>query len=393
MKPAHGLARIPFLSYGFRPFFFGGALWSACAMPLWIGLMTGKISFAESYGAAAWHAHEFLFGYVPPIMAGFLFTAIPNWTGRLPMRGGPLLSLYSLWLAGRAALLTVDQIGLLPAIIVDSLFLPVLAIIVLREIVAGRDRRNIKIAVLVAILAVANIFYHVEIFDTGVSAYGSRVATATIVGLIMLVGGRITPSFTRNWLAKRASGRLPVPFGRYDMIANAIGGLALFAWIMLPEARVTSTVLIAAAVLHAYRLYRWAGLPTWREPLVLILHIGYAFVPLGFVLTGASVLCPTAVPANAALHAWTAGAMGVMTLSVMTRATLGHTGRELTATAPTQTIYAFVILAAIARIAVPFFVAWSMPILTLAAVAWTASFAIYAAVYGPMLCRARIAAR
>lgn len=385
-----GLARIPWLSFGFRPFFLGGALWSACAMPLWIGLVMGRLSFAISNGAIAWHAHEFLFGYVGAIIAGFLLTAIPNWTGSLPVQGGPLLALFLLWAAGRAAMLFIDRIGFVPATIIDSLFLLVFAAVVLREIIAGRDRRNFKIALLVALFALVNVSFHVEVFVSGGAGYAMRAAIAIVIVLISLVGGRITPSFTHNWLAKRETRGLPRPFGHYDMIALAGGVVAAFLWVVLPQATATAWAAIVAGVLHAVRLARWAGARTWQEPLVLILHIGYAFVPLGFLVIGLSILAPLLVPTSSAIHAWTAGAMGVMTLAVMTRASLGHSGRALTASAATQAIYVAIVAAALARMVAPILGDWSMTVLDIAAAAWTAAFAGFVLVYGPMLIKAKL---
>jgi uncharacterized protein involved in response to NO len=376
---------VPVLSFGFRSFFFGGVLWAACAMPLWLALMTGHLTFATSYGAVAWHAHEFLFGYGGAIIAGFLLTAVPNWTGRLPVRGAPLLALFAVWLAGRAAMLAVDLIGLVPAIVVEIVFLPALAAVIVREIAAGRDRRNLKVGVIVAILAAANVLYHLEVLYAGAASYALRTAIAAIVCLIMLIGGRVTPSFTHNWLAKQDSERRPRPFNRYDGVSVAAGVLALALWIAGFDPRVTGVALVVAGLLHAVRLARWAGFSARREPLVLVLHAGYAFVPLGFVLVGVAVLWPSIVPANGALHAWTTGAIGVMTLAVMTRATLGHTGRALTASGATMAIYAAVIVAAVTRVAAPFLDAAAMTLLTIAAVAWTAAFAGFVAVYGPML--------
>jgi uncharacterized protein involved in response to NO len=387
-----GLARVPLLSFGFRPFFLGGSSWAALAMPLWLALFTGPQSFVVSYGAIAWHAHEFLFGYVAAIAAGFLLTAIPNWTGRLPVQGGALLGLFALWAAGRAAMLTIDWIGFIPAVTIDSLFLPLLAAAVLREIVAGRNWRNVKVAALVTILAAADILFHVEVLAFGAAAYALRAAIAVMIGLIMLIGGRITPSFTRNWLAKRGSDRLPVPFGRYDMVAVLGAVAALVLWVAFPEQWVTALALFAAGILHAVRLSRWAGLSSWREPLVLVLHAGYAFVPLGLVLVASSILWPVAVPATAALHSWTAGAMGLMTLAVMTRASLGHTGRALTASLGTQTIYVAVAFAALSRIVAPLLDNLSQALLIFSAFAWTAAFAGFVVLYGPMILKPRIAA-
>ena len=384
-------ARTAFLSYGFRPFFFGGALWAACAMPLWIALTMGYVKFAVSYGAVAWHAHEFLFGYVTAIIAGFLLTAVPNWTERPPVRGGTLLFLFALWVAGRIALLAIDWIGFLPAIMIDSLFLPALAAVVFREIIAAGDRRNVKVAIILLVLAIVNILFHFEVLLSGMAGYTLRTGLSAIIGLIILIGGRIIPSFTRNWLIKRTSSRLPASSSRYDIMAVSGGVLALVLWIAMPHASATAIALLAAGLLHSIRVSRWTGLSTWREPLVLILHVGYAFVPLGFMLVASAVLWPSIVPAGGALHAWTAGTIGVMTLAVMTRVSLGHSGRALTAKRSTQAIYIAIIFVAISRIAAPFLGNYSLAILTLAGAGWTLAFLGFVVVYGPILLRARIA--
>lgn len=384
-QAARGIAAIPLFSYGFRPFFLAGTLWAAVAMVLWIGAVSGSWTIAADYGPAAWHAHELLFGYVSAAMTGFLLTAIPNWTGRLPVRGGPLLSLLLLWLAGRAAMLASDWIGTLPAAAVDSLFLGALALVVVREIVAGRNWRNLKTVGLVSALALANIAFHVETILAGAPDYALRAGIALVVGLIMLIGGRIVPSFTRNWLAQRGARRLPVPFGRVDIGLMAIAALALVAWVIAPHGVVAGVLLLLAAAAQLFRLSRWAGLATWRQPLVFVLHCGYAFVPLGFLLAGIAALSPEALTPVDALHAWTAGAIALMTLSVMTRATLGHTGRALGAGAGTVAIYVAAGIAALARLAVPLLPELTMPLLDFAAVAWIAAFAGFVLIYGPML--------
>ncbi len=383
--PPEGIAAVPLFSYGFRPFFLAGALWAALAMALWIGAVTGQWTIAADYGPVAWHAHELLFGYVSAAVTGFLLTAIPNWTGRLPVRGGPLIALLVLWLAGRVALLASDRIGAVPAAVIDSLFLLALAFVVAREIVAGRNWRNLKTVGLVSGLALANIGFHVETILTGAPSYALRAAIALVIGLIMLVGGRVVPSFTRNWLAQRGAKQLPVPFGPTDKRLIILAAIALGAWVIAPESAVAGGLLLLAAVAQLFRLSRWAGRSTWRQPLVVVLHCGYSFVPLGFLLVGISVLWPNLLPPTDALHAWTAGAVALMTLAVMTRATLGHTGRPLAAGGGTVAIYLAAGVAALARLAVPFAPNLTMPLLDLAAAGWIAAFAGFAVVYGPML--------
>ena len=201
--------------------------------------------------------------------------------------------------------------------------------------------------------------------------------------LISLIGGRIVPSFSRNWLVRENPGRLPVPFGRFDMMVVAIGALVLLFWIVWPTGAGTGGALALAGCLHLVRLGRWAGDRTWRERLVLILHVGYAFAPIGFLLNAASAF--DMVPASAGIHAWMAGAAGIMTLAVMSRATLGHTGQRLTASASTQAVYAAAIIAVLARICAVIEPLHGGPLLALAAFAWAAAFIGFAICFGPVL--------
>ena len=215
-------------------------------------------------------------------------------------------------------------------------------------------------------------------------------SVATVLLLISLIGGRIVPSFTGNWLKRMNPGRLPVPFSRFDAVTIAFSAVSLLAWIAVPDAMVTGALLIAAGVLQAVRLARWAGERTLADRLVLILHVAYAFLPLGFVLTGVSTLVP-AIPVSAGLHAWTAGAIGLMTLAVMTRATLGHTGQALKASIGTQCIYAAVIAAAVMRVCASVDTAHMHVLLAAAGIGWTAAFLGFALLYGRALCSTRAA--
>jgi uncharacterized protein involved in response to NO len=257
-------------------------------------------------------------------MTGFLLTAIPNWTGRFPLQGRPLLALFVLWLAGRAAMLAVDEIGTIAAAIVDCAYLVTLTAVITREIVAGSNWRNLRVGALVALTAIANLVFQAEVVIYAAPTYGLRLAVAAIVGLIMVVGGRITPSFTSNWLTRQGIGKRPAPLDRFDIASIAFAALALVAWIAAPDWYGTAALLLLMAIAQAARLSRWAGGQTWREPILFVLHVGYAFVPLGALMLSLSILWPRIVPASGALHAWTTGAMGIMTLAVMTRATLGH---------------------------------------------------------------------
>ncbi len=374
------------LSYGFRPFFLFGALWAAVSVLLWIFMLSGRLDLPSAFAPVEWHAHELVFGYVPAIVAGFLLTAVPNWTGRLPVVGTRLLMLFLAWIAGRIAVFFSLWIGAAVAAAIDLAFLVALAAVIGREIIASGNTRNLKVLAGVALLFTGNALFHLEA-ATGIGHdHGTRLGIAAAVMLIMLIGGRIIPSFTRNWLARRGAGRLPTPFDRFDAAIMAASVVALASWVVLPDAQVTAILAVLAGVLNIARLMRWAGERTGAEPLVLILHIAYAFVPIGFLLLALAILRPDIVLPNGALHGWTTGAIGAMTLAVMTRASLGHTGQPLTATRPIQLIYAGVVIAALSRIVVAFDVLRE-PMLHLSAAAWVAAFAGFVMVYAPLLMR------
>jgi uncharacterized protein involved in response to NO len=377
------------LSHGFRPFFLAGALWAAVAVMVWLPQYFGELSLANAFQPMDWHAHEALFGYGGAVVAGFLLTAVPNWTGRLPLRGRPLLALFLVWLGGRAAVALSATIGWAPAALIDCAFLVLLCAALGREIVAARNWRNLRVLIGVAVLALANLAFHIEAHVSGDASHSRRLALAAIVALIMLIGGRIVPSFTHTFLQRRGVGRLPKTFARFDAFCIAVSVLALAGWVAAPASKAVGVALIAAGALNFVRLGRWAGDRTAGEALVLVLHAAYAFIPLGFVLSGLAALVP-GVSASAGLHAWAVGGVGGMTLAVMTRASLGHTGRALHAGLGTRSIYAAILLAAAARIAAALAPDWSFVLLHVAGFAWLAAFLGFAAIYGPALFRPRL---
>jgi uncharacterized protein involved in response to NO len=374
---------LPLFSYGFRPFFLLGSIYAGLAMLVWLPVFHGEITLTSAFAPRDWHVHEMLFGYLPAVITGFLFTAIPNWTGRLPIQGRPLMGLVAVWLAGRLCVTFSAHTGWLAGMLVDTSFLLLVAAAASREILAGRNWRNMNVVILLLLLFTGNVAFHLEAHLEGAADISIRVGTAVVVMLIALIGGRIVPSFTRNWLVRENPGRLPVPFGRFDIIAVAAGALALLAWVVSPAGTLTGGALGLAGLLHLVRLGRWAGDRTTRERLLLILHIGYAFIPLGFLLNAAAAFGQ--VPPSAGLHAWMVGAAGIMTLAVMSRATLGHTGQPLTASLATQAIYAAIIVAAVSRICAVLEPAHSEVLLHVAALAWVAAFFGFALSFGPLL--------
>jgi uncharacterized protein involved in response to NO len=376
-------------SFGFRPLFLLAGIFAALSIGLWLPEFEGEISLPTAFSPVAWHAHEMLYGYLAATIGGFLLTAIPNWTGRLPFRGRPLALLAGLWLAGRVAIATSAHIGWLVTMLIDCSFLLALAAATSREIIAGKNFKNLLVVALISVLFVGNLIFHLEFRWTGDAEHGVRLAIAGVMMLVMVIGGRIIPSFTRNWLARQTAGRLPVAFNRYDKITIAVSALALIGWVASPFALTTSLLLTVAGLLQFVRLARWAGDRTWPDRLVLILHLAYLFVPVGFLLLAANDRF--GISQSAGIHAWTIGAMATLTLAVMTRATLGHTGRLLSASRATQFIYGSVISAALLRVGAAFDSTDSNLLLHLSALAWILAFVVFAAIYGPMLLQRKVA--
>jgi len=379
----------PFLRGGFRPFFFGGAAWAVIALALWIGSLTGELTLPTAIDALAWHRHEMLFGFVGAAIAGFVLTAVPNWTGRLPIAGWPLAVLFGLWAAARLALVFSSLSGLWLAALLDVGFFVLLALLAGREVLQASNR-NLPVVGIVLLFGAANAVDYLSV-SGAISApdLGWRLAVGIVVLLISLIGGRIIPSFTRNWMAKQGiTKRLPTQPARFDMIVIAATGFALLAWVAGPAATPIGVVLIAAAALQSARLAHWGGARTWRDPFVLVLHVGYAWVPVGLALLGLSLM--DLVPRSAAIHALTAGAMATMILAVMTRASLGHTGRELKANAATAVVYLLVTVGAVLRVAASLELVDFTFGIEVAGLAWAGALLLFLIAYAPVLWRPRL---
>ena len=392
----------PVLAAGFRPFFLLGSIQAALSILVWLPIFEGELNPTSAFAPRDWHVHEMLYGYLPAIITGFLFTAIPNWTGRLPIQGAPLATLVAVWVAGRFCVTFSAETTWWAAMLVDAGFLLLVALVAAREILAGRNWRNLTVVVLVLVLFAGNVTFHLEAHLLGVADRAIRVGIAVVILLISLVGGRIIPSFTRNWLmsdsrtsqagaAGQDPGRLPAPFGRFDKIVIATSAVTLACWIVVPDHRITGIGFVLVGLLHVVRLLRWAGERTYAERLLLILHIGYTFVPLGFLLGALAIFGYG--PVSAGIHCWMVGGAGIMTLAVMTRATLGHTGQQLTASPATQTIYGAIIIAAVARIVAALAPPAAGALLHVAAFAWVIAFFGYAIAFGPLLLGGRRRAR
>ncbi len=370
------------LSAGFRPFFLLAALWAALAIPLWLLTFVGESVVSSVLPPSVWHVHEMAFGYGSAAVAGFLLTAIPNWTGRMPLQGAPLAALALLWVAGRIFVFSSLWCGPIAAAVADLAFPLVFLCVVAREILAGRNWRNLPMLGALCLLLVGNCLVHAEAIGlASTAALGNRLGLATLLMLISFVGGRIIPSFTRNWLVKQnTDAAAPAAFDRLDRIALALTGLALAIWVLAPNAVLAHWAELAAGVALGVRLARWRGDATLGEPLLWVLHLGYGWLAFGFLLLGINGIAPM-LPETTALHALTVGAIGTMTLAVMTRATLGHTGRPLAAGIGTTAIYVLVTVAAILRLLAPLGGSQYLPMLVLAGGAWSGAFGLFLLLY------------
>lgn len=382
------------LSAGFRPFFLAAAIWAAVAIPLWLAAYSAGFTVPSRLPPLVWHVHEMVYGFAAATVAGFLLTAIPNWTGRMPLQGWPLAILVLLWAVGRLAVLFSGRLGAPAAAIADLAFPAAFLAVVAREILAGRNWRNLPMLAALSLLLAGNLLVHLGALGAADTALlGNRLGIATLLLLISLVGGRIIPSFTRNWLTKtRPAVPAPAGEGPFDRAVLVVTAAALLAWAFAPDTAFSAVAAVVAGAALAARLWRWQGRHTAGEPLLVILHIGYFWLALGLLLLGADRFLAF-LPPSAALHALTVGAIGTMTLAVMTRATLGHTGRPLVAGPGTTTIYALITVAAVLRVVSPLAGAQMEALLWVAGAAWTGAFGLFAVLYGRVVAGPRVQGR
>ena len=377
-----------FLSYGFRPFFLGAALFAGPAVLVWVALFAGGVHTEFLYFPREWHVHEMLFGFIPALIAGFLLTAMPNWTDRMPLRGAPLLALFLLWLSGRL-FVTSPWFGSAFSAVIDGAFLVLLAAYVWREIIAAGCWDRAPIGILVSLYAVTNILFHLSALRGVPTDFSERLALSVMTLMLTVIGGRLTPTFTREFLVDRNTAKLQEVFSPIDGIAIFSVLAGVITWVLQPESTWAGVMLTIAGLSSMVRLLRWGGWRTWHEPLVMILHVGYGWIGLFLLALGISILGIGFSHENA-VHLLTTGAMGAMTLAVMTRATLGHTGRPRHADRLTVGIYLLVNVGALLRIFAPnpdTPTALTHAMLGLSAFGWSGAYLLFALVYGPFLIR------
>lgn len=377
-----------FLSYAFRPMFLGLGIFALLNMAMWIGPLVGAIPIVGAYGPL-WHAHEMLFGFALAAVAGFLLTAVATWTGRPPVQGLPLLALCLAWLLGRVAMAT----GLPPSTglaAIAMVFPVMLTVLVAREIILGGSRRNYPVVALVVTLTLLNGLYHLGTLGVipGVGRLAVLAALYVLVVLVTVIAGRIVPAFTGNWLRARGSARLPASTPWVERLILPVTGLTGVLAVVLPHHLLTGVTAALAAVLHTLRLSRWRGLSTLAEPLLFVLHVAYAWLPVGFAILAAAVWSD-AVPSSAAFHAFGVGAIGMMILAVTSRVALGHTGRPLHADSVTVISYVALAIAVVARIAAPAAGSHYLMAIAIAALGWIVAWSLFLWTYTPILLRPR----
>ncbi|MBS0374116.1 MAG: NnrS family protein [Proteobacteria bacterium] len=373
-------------AYGFRPFFLGAALAALVLVPWWAASFAFGVPLANGWAPTLWHAHEMLYGFIGAAIAGFLLTAVPSWTGRRGYAGAPLAALAVLWLAGRILIATAASWPAVLVAAVDLAFLPLLALLLAPPLLRERNR-NAPLLVVLATLWLANVIFHVQLgrLDASRALAALRVGIDVVLVLVTVIGGRIVPAFTASGL--RASGA-EAPLHAWRGITPVVVALMLLVTVVdawRPDGRMAAMLALAVALAQAVRLAQWRSPNTVGVPLVWVLHLGYAWLVVGFALKALALLAGAAAGAFW-LHALTVGAASTMIVAVMTRATLGHTGRPLVAPAGATVGYALLTAAAVVRV---FGLLWwpsSYPaVIVLAALLWTGAFAWFAAVYGPML--------
>ena len=356
-------------------------------MPLWLAAYTGAVALPTPLPASLWHGHEMLFGYGTAVLAGFLLTATPGWSGRPPVKGAALAALAVIWLAGRLMSFAGGSVPGIAAAI-DLAFLPALAVAIAPALQAA-PRRNLLFLPVLGLLVLANLAVQLDALDVlpGAGPMALRAALDLFALLIALVGGRIVPAFTASALAAQGEAAGVRPFSTRDQLA--IGALVtLLLADLVGVTPVAGVIALAAAALNGWRLHGWAGSRSLRQPILWVLHLGYAWLAIGLAWKGLVDLTGFVPPADA-LHGLAIGAVGTMTLAVMSRATLGHTGRPLHAPRLIVASYLLVSAAAIARLAAALAPALALPLLVLSGACWSLAFLAFATRLGPALLRPR----
>ena len=381
-------------SYAFRPFFLLTGAFAVLIAAAWGLFLGGALPWPDALPASYRHGHEMIFGFAGGAIAGFLLTAVATWTQRPPVSGPLLQMLCALWLAARITAFLPGALGQSLWAVAGLSFWGGLVGLMAREVYAARSERNYKVPVLLAGFLLAEVFFFVSAAKGAEGADGMQASLHLglflVLGMISLVGGRIIPAFTQNWLRTRRpeiAVQLPA-FDRFDL--GAVVALALFgaAFILWPQAWPTGVLGLLAALLHGLRLFRWRGWLVLREPLLWVLHLGFAWLPVGFALLGAGILSESHGVWDSGLHALGYGAIGTLILGVAARVALGHSGRPLHAY-PTMTA-AFGLLTA--GTVLRLMAEAGEGTMSLSVLLWIGAYALFLVQYTPILLSSRLRA-
>jgi len=383
--PSSGVFDHPFLGRGFRPFFLVGALYSVVSLLIWGGFFAGYVTPPSfMIDPVSWHAHEMIYGFTMAIVAGFLLTAVANWTGGAPVRQIHLAVLCALWLAGRVVMNFDLGLPEITVIVVEGAFILTLALSLPIPLLKCWNKRNFVFLVLLSILFACDMTFFITKEST--SLY---VAVMIIIAMISLIGGRIIPAFTVAALHVRGEEADQTPQGKLDVLALLSLALIILTLVFIgQQGAVLAATAFLSAIIHALRLRRYHTRRILGDPMVWILHAGYGWVIVGLLFIGVSAL--GFLPFSISLHAFTAGAIGSMTLGMMCRVALAHTGRNLNATK--LTILSFLLLQCAALLRVFGLVIapeYTAELVIGSAVLWALSFALYILIYAPILWKPR----
>ncbi|MDO9468984.1 MAG: NnrS family protein [Thiobacillus sp.] len=369
---------------GFRPFFLAAGVFAILLMALWLLVLRGSLDLGE-LSPQVWHGHEMLFGFAVAVIAGFLLTAAQNWTGIPMLSGPPLAALFLLWLAGRLGFL-VPGLPVEWVALIDLAFLPAVALVLAVPIIKARQLNNAPFPVMLLVLTAANALIHLDALGwTDTAALGLHLATYVVVTMMVVMGGRVIPSFTDNKLHTRAR-----RWKTIEILAPVATVGALLAALVAPYSLVTALFAAIAATVHGIRLAGWYTHTFWSVPLLWILHLGYAWIALGFALLALSA-AGISTAAVSSLHAFTAGGIGVLTLGMMARVSLGHTGRVLEPPSLMTRAFVAINLAALLRVVLPLlFPGVYAQIMSAAGLLWMVAFGLFVVAYAPMLLRPRV---
>jgi uncharacterized protein involved in response to NO len=372
---------------GFRPFFLLSGVFAVVLMALWIPAFTGGRALSTYYGQIGWHSHEMIFGYAAGVIAGFLLTSVRNWTGLATATGGSLAALVALWLLGRILPFFSATLPVWLISVVDLAFLPALTANIGVPLARHGEKRNLLFLPLMLGLFAANLLVHLELLGlvAGIARHGIFLGLYLIILLIVIMGGRVIPFFTERALLGVVIKRRPL----IEWLAPLTVIAFMLAEILFPNSEVAGALAGLAAIINGIRVVSWYSRRYWQVPLLWVLHLGYGWIVVGFLLKAAA--CFGLIAPQFTVHALTVGGIGVLTLGMMARVSLGHTARPLRVESSMIIAFILINLATVLRGLLPaIFPLWFSQLVSLSGMLWIAAFLMFVIVYAPILTRPRI---